>query len=86
MREDYYPHEDRYPRSEYYPCGYRDDEEMCVFDQCCDNCARQGCGCPFEDDDMPPGARKEAMREDAVVRDKEPQWCIYWKQIKRHRF
>ena len=86
MREDYYPHEDRYPRSEYYPCGYRDDEEMCVFDQCCDNCARQGCCCPFEDDDMPPGARKEAMREDAVVRDQEPQWCIYWKQIKRHRF
>ena len=86
MREDYYPREDRYPRSEYYPQGYRDDEEMYVFDQCCDNCARQCGGCPFEDDDIEPGARKEAMKEDAVIRDKDLQWCIYWKQIKRHRF
>lgn len=86
MREDYYPNEFRFPREDYYPVGYREDEEMCVYDQCCDNCARQCCGCPFEDDDMPPGVKKEAMREDAVVRDQEPQWCIYWKQIKRRRF
>lgn len=86
MREDYYPREDRYPRSEYYPLGYRDDEEMCVFDQCCENCARQGGSCPFEDDDIAPGAKKEAMKEDAVIRNQDLQWCIYWKQIKRRRF
>ena len=40
MREDYYPNENCYPRSEYYPVGYREDEEMWVYDQCCANCAR----------------------------------------------
>ena len=24
--------------------------------------------------------------EDAVMKDQELKWCIYWKQIKRHRF
>ena len=52
MREDYYPNEYRFSREDYYPLGYRDDEEMCVYDQCCENCARQGCDCPFEDDDI----------------------------------
>ena len=61
MREDYYPNEYRFSREDYYPLGYRDDEEMCVYDQCCENCARQGCDCPFEDDDIPPRAKKEAM-------------------------
>ena len=31
MRDDYYPYEDRFPREDYYPLGYRDDEEMCVY-------------------------------------------------------
>ena len=57
MREDYYPNEYRFSREDYYPLGYRDDEEMCVYDQCCENCARQGCDCPFEDDDIPPRAK-----------------------------
>lgn len=35
---------------------------------------------------LPPKAKKEAMKEDAVIRDQELQWCIHWKQIKRHRF
>ena len=52
MREDYYSNEYRFSREDYYPLGYRDDEEMCVYDQCCENCARQGCDCPFEDDDI----------------------------------
>ena len=39
MREDYCPNEYRFPREDYYPLGYRDDEEMCVYDQCCENCA-----------------------------------------------
>ena len=35
---------------------------------------------------FPPRARKEAIEEDAVMKDQELQWCIHWKQIKRHRF
>ena len=86
MREDYYSNEYRFSREDYYQLGYRDDEEMCVYDQCCENCARQGCDCPFEDDDIPPRAKKEAIEEDAVMKDQELNWCIYWKQIRRHRF
>ena len=86
MRDDYYPHENWYPRSEYYPAGSREDEEMWVYDQCCANCARQGCDCPCEDDDMAPRSKQEAIEEDAVMKDQELNWCIYWKQIKLHRF
>ena len=86
MREDYYSNEYRFSREDYYPLGYRDDEEMCVYDQCCENCARLGCDCPFEDDDITPRAKKEAIEEDAVMKDQELNWCIYWKQIGRHRF
>ena len=86
MREDYYSNEYRFSREDYYPLGYRDDEEMCVYDQGCENCARQGCDCPFEDDDITPRAKKEAIEEDAVMKDQELNWCIYWRQIKRHRF
>ena len=62
MREDYYPNEYRFSREDYYPLGYRDDEEMCVYDQCCENCARQGCDCPFEDDDIPPQSKEGSHR------------------------
>ena len=89
MRDDYYPYEDRFPREDYYPLGYREDEEMWVYDQCCENCARQGCNCPFEayvGCENAPRAKKEAIKEDAVMKDQELQWCIHWKQIKRHRF
>ncbi len=49
MREDYYPNEYRFPREDYYPLGYRDDEEMCVYDQCCENYRFYGncCHTPF---------------------------------------
>ena len=86
MREDYYPNEYRFPREDYYPQGYREDEEMWVYDQCCANCARQGCDCPFEDDDINPRAKRKAVKEDAVVAEQKLKWCIYWKQIKRRRF
>ena len=35
---------------------------------------------------FPPRAKKEAIEEDAVMKDQELNWCIYWKQIRRHRF
>ena len=89
MCEDYYPYEDRYPREDYYPQGYREDEEMCVFDQCCENCARQNGSCPFEayvGCENVPRAKRKAMKEDAVIKEQELKWCIHWKQIKRRRF
>ena len=76
MREDYYSNEYRFSREDYYPLGYRDDEEMCVYDQCCENCARQGCDCPFEDDDIPPRAKRKAVKEDAVVAEQELKWKV----------
>ena len=70
--------------------GYRDecrrDDEMYVYDQCCGNCALNGSEyCPmFLDEEE---ARKTVIerveqqrREDAVIREGEPQWCIYWQQ------
>lgn len=89
MRENYYPHEDRYPRAEYYPQGYREDEEMYVYDQCCANCARNQDNCPFiayANHEAVSRVKRKAMKEDAVMVEQQLKWCIYWKQIKRHRF
>lgn len=57
-----------------YPRGYREDEELYVYDQCCANCARQSCDCPFEDDvdrESTPGAKKQ-----------NASFCL-WKKEKR---
>ena len=89
MREDYYPNENCYPRSEYYPVGYREDEEMWVYDQCCANCARSQANCPFlayANREKVSRAKRKAVKEDAVVAEQELKWCIHWKQIRRHRF
>lgn len=72
-----------------YPRGYREDEELYVYDQCCANCARHGGSCPFENDldcESTPRAKKNAMKEDAVVVEQELQWCIHWKQKRGYRF
>ena len=70
-----------YTRPSHYPPGYRDDEEMYVYDQCCDNCEQ--CVCPLEeDDDDSIGERKHKERlrkEDGAFRDGELIWCIHWK-------
>ena len=78
-----------------YPRGYRDDEEMYVYDQCCDNCALNGTNiCPMDfDEDEKNMCKKRAhekkVREDAIRRDGELQWCIHWQQHyrqgQRHR-
>ena len=64
-----------------YPLGYREDEEMYVYDQCCDNCCRYPC--PMEEneyDSISERKHKEKLRrENAIVREGEPTWCIYWK-------
>ena len=76
-----------YTRPSHYPPGYREDEEMYVYDQCCDNCGR--CPCPLEidsEDSIGQKRRKEKMRrEDSSMRDGEPIWCIYWKDRRRGR-
>lgn len=68
--------------------GHRDecrrDDEMYVYDQCCGNCALHGSeACPmFLDEEeaskMVIERIEKQRKEDAVVREGEPQWCIYW--------
>lgn len=73
----------------FYPHGYREDEEMYVYDQCCDNCARQGRDCPFESyvgDEHAPRAKKKALKEDAIVHGEILEWCINWKHKRGCRF
>ena len=68
-------------RPSHYPPGYREDEELYVYDQCCENCCRFPCPLEIDDDDSIGQKRhKEKMRrEDAVLREGDPIWCIYWK-------
>ena len=83
----------------HYPNGYRDDEELYVYDQCCDNCCNPNCpmelpiayeerinGREYDPDAYDPKKEEEKLagtgvsrREDAIIRDNEPTWCIYWK-------
>ena len=83
----------------HYPGEYRDDEEMYVYDQCCENCHNVCCPmdfsmslekqtevCENEPEEFDP--EQEALRmaeiekrrkEDAILKDDKPTWCIYWK-------
>lgn len=76
-------HRDRYRD---YRDEYRRDDEMYVYDQCCGNCALRGCeACPMflDEEEARPAvikAKEKQRKEDAVVRDGKPQWCIYWQQ------
>ena len=83
----------------HYPRGYRDDEELYVYDQCCDNCCNahcpmeypmsleeylEECGCEPDGYDPEEEALKmaevtERRKEDAILKEDEPTWCIYWK-------
>lgn len=71
----------------YYPGGYREDEELYVYDQSCENCTHRCCPMEFDsDDDMSSDyerrEREESVaalrREDAIIRDGRLIWCIYW--------
>ena len=74
--------------------GHRDecrrDDEMYVYDQCCGNCALHGSEtCPmFLDEEeaskMVIKRVEQQRKEDAVIREGEPQWCIYWQQGNHH--
>lgn len=85
---------DRYDGLRHSHSGYRDeycrDEEMYVYDQHCGNCAFYGSEtCPMflDEEEARPAvieAKEEQRKEDAVVRDSELEWCIYWRQD-RHR-
>ena len=77
-----------YARPSYYPPGYREDEELYVDDQNCFNCEYHDCDCcPMYIDDTQPiceqKRRLKNRKEDAVVHDEEPTWCIYWKGRRR---
>ena len=79
-----------YARPDYYPDGYREDEELYVDEQNCDNC-KFGCdhGCPMSIDSYMTTAEKNEVRkrrkEDSIMRNGEPVWCIYWKGRRRRR-
>lgn len=66
--------------------GYRSDEELYVYDQCCGNCANHGSSCcPMYLDKKEERVtvireQEKKRREDAILREGEPEWCIYWKQ------
>ena len=85
-----------------YPPGYRDDEEMYVYDQCCDNCHNPNCPMEFpeseedhlylygtlSDFDKRESKRKykeivKRRKEDAIIRDEQPTWCVYWQGSRR---
>ena len=70
-----------YMRPSHYPPGYREDEELYVYDQCCGNCSR--CPCPLEEDEydstMQKRLKEKMRREDGVFRSGSLVWCIHWK-------
>lgn len=78
-----------YARPSRYRDGYREDEDICVDDQNCGNCLYGGGACPMALDHVEtPAAEKrirKSRRENAVIRDGEPVWCIYWKERRRKR-
>ena len=84
MSREHYMSSDRYPR------GYREDEEMYVYDQSCDNCSRCGWDCPMcIDEEADSGELEEKMlrqEEDSVQRDGTITWCVNWKQKRGYRF
>ena len=74
------------------------DQEMDVYEQCCDNCTNNQCPMmlpetaeehyseygTLEDFDEDEAEEKmeevlQRRKEDAVIRDEEPTWCVYWK-------
>ena len=79
-----------YARPDYYPDGYREDEELYVDEQNCDNC-KFVCdhGCQMIIDSYMTAAEKNAAKkmrkEDAVMRNGKLIWCIYWKGRRRRR-
>ena len=76
----------------YYPGGYREDEEIYVYDQSCDNCSNNSCPLRLYDEDafdpvFDVRRRNQEIqirrKEDGIIRDGEPVWCIYWQGRRR---
>lgn len=60
-----------------YPRGYREDEELYVYDQCCENC-RFYCESDDNDDFDEASGCKNYGRED-YERRPPSHWCCDWK-------
>ena len=61
------------------------EDDVYVYDQCCGNCGLEHTGaCPMREDPEKDGNdRKEIQKkqkEDAVLRNGKPDWCIYWRK------
>lgn len=82
--------EDHYARPSRYRNGYREDEDICVDDQNCNNCiyGKSLC-CPMSLEYVENAAEikriKKSRKENAVLHDSEPVWCIFWKERRRER-
>lgn len=67
--------------------AYRRDEEIYVYDQCCENCARHNGGCPLEirknDSEAAVRRKKKLESEDATHENGAVTWCVNWKQKKQ---
>lgn len=65
------------PKNDYpgnnYPRGYREDEELYVYDQCCENCRFY---CDWDDDEH--NGCKNYGRED-YQQHPQSHWCCDWK-------
>lgn len=60
-----------------YSSGYRDDEELYVYDQCCQNCRYY---CDWDDEEN--NGCKNYGRED-YLRHPASEWCCDWKGYQR---
>ncbi|MBQ8304592.1 MAG: hypothetical protein IJX90_00015 [Blautia sp.] len=85
-----------------YPFRYRDDEELYVYDQSCENCCNPHCpmrlpetaeehleyyGTLSDFDEYEAEEKYNEVlrrrREDAIIREDSPTWCIYWQGRRR---
>ena len=87
---DYLEEGEYYARPSHYPPGYREGEELFVDDQNCFNCEYHNSECcPMYIDGELNAAEKSRRlknrKEDAIVRNGEPTWCIHWKGRRRRR-
>ena len=81
---EYYADDEANERASFSFQRFREDEELYVDDQSCQNCVCRGLrSCPMRIDTNMSNAQREAIKEsrkeDADFRNGRLSWCIYWK-------
>ncbi len=82
--------DEAYARPLYYSSGYREDEELYVYDQGCFNCEFHNSEwCPMYISSTMSQAeirrRLKRRKEDAEIRNGCPTWCIHWEGRRRNK-